>query len=252
MPTIRIPTPLRQFTGGQAEVSAAGTTVGEALLDLTAQHPSLRQHLYGDSGELRSFVNVFLNQSDIRELQGAGTALKEDDRLMIVPSIAGGSAAALPKVDHSALRANQSFIIGLLLLAFVFNLAWLVVGVAAVMLVGTLVLRGPGFGPLYRRALKPLGWVKPDVIPDHPEPHLFAQGFGGVVLALAGAALLLGLPLAGWALAWLVIALAALNLFAGLCVGCLMYYWLNRLGVPGFAAEPLPGTFPGMRPPRPE
>jgi adenylyltransferase/sulfurtransferase len=94
MPTIRIPTPLRQYAKGQAEVTVSGATVGEALTDLTAQHPGLRQHLYGDTGQLRSFVNVFLNQSDIRELQGAGTALKEGDRLMIVPSIAGGSGEA--------------------------------------------------------------------------------------------------------------------------------------------------------------
>lgn len=90
MATIRIPTPLRQYAGGQAEVGVSGATVGDALTDLTGKFPSLRQHLYGDSGQLRSFVNVFLNQSDIRELQGAETALKESDRLMIVPSIAGG------------------------------------------------------------------------------------------------------------------------------------------------------------------
>jgi adenylyltransferase/sulfurtransferase len=93
MPTIRIPTPLRQYAGGQSEVQVSGTTVGAALNDLTGQYPSLRQHLYGDTGQLRSFVNVFLNQSDIRELQGPDTALQESDRLMIVPSIAGGDTS---------------------------------------------------------------------------------------------------------------------------------------------------------------
>ena len=90
MPTIRIPTPLRPYAGGQAEVAVSGGTVGAALGDLTARHPGLRQHLYSDGGELRSFVNVFLNQSDIREMKGADTPLAENDRLMIIPSIAGG------------------------------------------------------------------------------------------------------------------------------------------------------------------
>ena len=94
MPTIRIPTPLRPYAGGQVEVTVAGATVAAALGDLTARYPTLRQHLYGDAGQLRSFVNVFLNQSDIHDLNGVDTPLSEVDRLMIVPSIAGGIQAA--------------------------------------------------------------------------------------------------------------------------------------------------------------
>lgn len=94
MPTIRIPTPLRPYADGRAEVSIAGSTVGKALDALTTHYPSLRQHLYGDTGELRSFVNIYLNQSDIRELSGVDTPLNEADRLMIVPSIAGGAPLA--------------------------------------------------------------------------------------------------------------------------------------------------------------
>ncbi|MCC6188660.1 MAG: MoaD/ThiS family protein [Anaerolineales bacterium] len=90
MATIRIPTPLRSYTGSQAEVSVTGDTVGAALNDLTRQHPALRQHLYADSGELRAFVNVFLNEEDVRHIRGADTPVKKQDRLMIVPSIAGG------------------------------------------------------------------------------------------------------------------------------------------------------------------
>jgi hypothetical protein len=90
--------------------------------------------------------------------------------------------------------------------------------------------------------------VKPDVLADNPEPHRFAQGFGAVVLAAGAIALFAGLPLLGWSLVWLVIALAALNLFAGFCAGCAVYYWLNRLNVPGFVQSPPEGTFPGMRP----
>ena len=90
MPTIRIPTPLRQFTGGNSEVPVSGYTVNAALSDLAARHPDLRKHLYGDNGELRAFVNVFLGQDDVRHLQGVNTALKENDQLRIVPSVAGG------------------------------------------------------------------------------------------------------------------------------------------------------------------
>jgi len=90
MATIRIPTPLRSYTGGHAEVTLAGANVGAALNDLTAQHPALKQHLYSNAGELRAFVNIFLNDEDIRYGQGIDTPLKDTDRLMIVPSIAGG------------------------------------------------------------------------------------------------------------------------------------------------------------------
>jgi hypothetical protein len=81
--------------------------------------------------------------------------------------------------------------------------------------------------------------VTPRVIVDNPEPHRFAQGLGGVFVALAVAALLLGQPLAGWILVWLVIVLAALNLFLNFCAGCFLYYQLNRLGMPGFDSGPL-------------
>ncbi|MBM4423364.1 MAG: MoaD/ThiS family protein [Chloroflexi bacterium] len=91
MATIRIPTPLRPYAGGNAEVPVSGNTVGAALNDLTARHPDLRKHLYTDSGELRAFVNVFLGQEDVRHMQGENTALKENDQLRIVPSVAGGA-----------------------------------------------------------------------------------------------------------------------------------------------------------------
>ncbi len=138
------------------------------------------------------------------------------------------------KVDHSALCTNQAFIIGLLLIAFIVDAKWLVTFVAAVMLVGTFLPKLSLFKAVYVYILKPRGLVKPDVKADNPEPHLFAQGVGGSFLTAATIAFALAAPLVGWVLTWIVIGLASLNLFAGICVGCLMYYWFNRLGVPGF------------------
>lgn len=89
MPTFRIPTPLRPYSGGQNNVPVEGETVGEALSDLTTQYPDLRQHLY-NGNELRSFVNIYLNKEDIRFGDGPATAIAEGDTLLIVPSIAGG------------------------------------------------------------------------------------------------------------------------------------------------------------------
>jgi hypothetical protein len=155
--------------------------------------------------------------------------------------------APLSKVDHSALRTNQAMIIGLSLLGYIFDMPVLAGFVGIVMAVGTLVKR-PGFGAVYSKLLRPLGLVRPDILEDNPEPHRFAQGFGSVVILTGTIALMLGSDLLGWLLVWFVIALAALNLFAGFCVGCAMYYWLNRMSVPGFVKSPPPGTLPGMRP----
>src|SRR2546422_4321891 len=92
MPKILIPTPLRQYTGKQDTVQVKGGTVGEALTELTTQHHDLRRNLYNDEGRLRSFVNVYLNDEDIRYLSKEATPVKESDTISIVPSIAGGSA----------------------------------------------------------------------------------------------------------------------------------------------------------------
>ncbi len=156
-------------------------------------------------------------------------------------------ADSLEKIDHSALKVNQAVIILLLIAGFVADLPWLVAAVALIMLAGTAIAR-PGFFPVYLWLLRPLGLVKPEVLSDNPEPHRFAQGFGGIVAALSATALFLGGEVLGWALAWLVVALAALNLLVGFCAGCAVYYWLNRLGVPGFSKNAPSGTPPGMRP----
>jgi adenylyltransferase/sulfurtransferase len=88
---IHIPTPLRQYAGKQPTVDVRAATVREALAQLTTQHPDLKRHLYTDDGKLRAFVNVYLNDEDIRYLDGKENApVKESDNLSIIPSIAGG------------------------------------------------------------------------------------------------------------------------------------------------------------------
>ena len=89
MAKIRIPTPLRAFTDGAADIDVAGDTVGEALTDLVDQHPELRAHLFNED-ELRSFVNIFIGDEDIRFLQGLDTEIEATESLRIIPSIAGG------------------------------------------------------------------------------------------------------------------------------------------------------------------
>lgn len=90
MPKILIPTPLRQFADKKDAVEVEGTTVGEALNALTAAHPDIKKNLFTDEGKLRSFVNVYVNDEDIRFLEKDKTALTAGDTISIVPSIAGG------------------------------------------------------------------------------------------------------------------------------------------------------------------
>ena len=92
MSKIHIPTPLRQYVGKQASVEVQGKTVAEAMTALVARHPDLRRHLYTEDGKLRAFVNLYVNDEDIRYLQKEATALNEGDNISIVPSIAGGAA----------------------------------------------------------------------------------------------------------------------------------------------------------------
>jgi len=89
MASIRIPTPLRAYTDGESSIDVDGGTVGDALNNLVAQHPDLKPHLFNDS-ELRSFVNIFIDDEDIRFLQGLETEIESGDKLRIIPSIAGG------------------------------------------------------------------------------------------------------------------------------------------------------------------
>ena len=87
---VRIPTPLRSITKGSAEVQTKGGTVDDVMHDLERQFPGLRDRLVDDSGELRRFINLYVNEEDVRFLQGRTTLLKDGDTVSIVPAIAGG------------------------------------------------------------------------------------------------------------------------------------------------------------------
>src|SRR5687768_8918347 len=104
--TIHIPTPLRPFTDKKESVEVSGATVGDLLKDLTTRHDGLRKHLYTDEGRLRNFVNVYLNDEDIRYLQKEQTPVKPGDSLSIVPSVAGG-APSVEAPDATELSAEE-------------------------------------------------------------------------------------------------------------------------------------------------
>jgi len=140
-------------------------------------------------------------------------------------------ASSFSRVDYTALKVNQSFIIGLLILAFLLDAVWLVAFVGLVMLVGTVWPQAGLFKRIYRDLLKPAGLLKADPRPDTPAPHLFAQGVGALVLSVAVLAFVTGGVVAGWLLTALVIVLAAINLFVGFCAGCFIYFQLARRGI---------------------
>src|SRR5919201_2967104 len=99
---IHIPTPLRPFTDKNESVEVNGATVGELLADLTKKYEGLRKHLYADDGRLRNFVNVYLNDEDIRYLQKEKTPVKPGDSLSIVPSVAGGAPTTAEETRKGA------------------------------------------------------------------------------------------------------------------------------------------------------
>jgi molybdopterin/thiamine biosynthesis adenylyltransferase/rhodanese-related sulfurtransferase/molybdopterin converting factor small subunit len=98
--TIAIPTPLRQFAGGQSEIQVEARTAGEALDQLTSTHVELRRHLFNDQNSLRNFVNIYVNDEDIRHTNGPDTPVKEGDTILIVPSIAGGAVPQIANMRH--------------------------------------------------------------------------------------------------------------------------------------------------------
>ena len=92
MSTVRIPPVLRQHTNGSTEVELTGSTVGEILNGLVAKHPDTSSQLFSEAGDLNRFVNVYLNDEDVRVLDGLETAVKDADTVMILPAMAGGAS----------------------------------------------------------------------------------------------------------------------------------------------------------------
>jgi adenylyltransferase/sulfurtransferase len=90
MTVLRIPTPLRPYADGVDQIEVQAETVSAAMTELIETYPALQKHLFTEEGELRGYVNLFLNEEDIRQLDGVATKLSAGDRLMIIPSIAGG------------------------------------------------------------------------------------------------------------------------------------------------------------------
>lgn len=107
MTVLRIPTPLRAYTGGQSEVNVSGATIAEALTDLTAQFPAIKPHLFNEGGDLRPFVNLFVGEHNIKDLQGVDTPIKDGDKVMLIPSIAGGIAPS-PTLPRQAGKGAKS------------------------------------------------------------------------------------------------------------------------------------------------
>jgi hypothetical protein len=137
-----------------------------------------------------------------------------------------------PVVDATALRVNQSLIVAFVVLAFILGGGagpWLMLFVAASLALGA---TWPGHGPFqlfYRYGLRRSGLLQPHPRPDEPGPHRFAQAVGGSFLLIAAIFLFAGVTVAGWLLAWFVVALALVNLLFGFCAGCFAYYQFQRL-----------------------
>ena len=133
------------------------------------------------------------------------------------------------RLDRTALRVNQALIITILTVGYVLDQRWLVAFVFAVMAIGTAFPAAALFQRIYRDILRPAGLLKPDLHDEDAAPHRFAQGLGAAVLLAATVALFAGAQVIGWGLAFVVIALAAINLIFGFCAGCFVYFQLQRL-----------------------
>ena len=138
---------------------------------------------------------------------------------------------ARTQVDHNAIKFGQVTIVLVVAIAWLFDLVWLIPLLAAALLANVAL---PVWGPIrlaYRYVILPLRIVRPNLVPDEPAPHRFAQGVGGVLLVAAAAALYGGVAAVGWVLAALVAVLAAVNVLGNFCAGCFLFYRLRRAGL---------------------
>ena len=137
----------------------------------------------------------------------------------------------IKKVDTTALRFNQGAIITFALLGFIFNQPYLILFVGLVLALGTLLPTGALFKQVYHKLLKPAGLLKAMIIDDDPIPHQFSQGVGALFLLSSSLLLFLDNQGLGWALAWIVIILAGVNLLFNFCAGCFLYFQLDKAGL---------------------
>lgn len=156
------------------------------------------------------------------------------------------------KVDHAAIKTGQLGAVAVLVAAFVMGRWELVAVLAGVFLVSAV---APAWGPfavIYRWLLKPLGLVKPDWRTDNLQPHQFGQAVGAVSAALSATLIYVGHGIPGWMLLWILIGLTVVS-YMGWCIGCFIYYQLNRFGLGGFfrfgptETGKVLGTHPGKR-----
>ena len=152
------------------------------------------------------------------------------------------STTSTRRVDQSGLKVGQVITIITLLISFIISSPLLVALVAIAQLLGGINSPYAPYRLIYQKLLKPAGIVKPNVIPDNPEPHQFAMLVGAIFNGVGAALIWLGIPVAGWVLVWVVIALANLNFWLNFCLGCWMYYQFHKLGIPGFTQAPLSGS----------
>ena len=136
------------------------------------------------------------------------------------------------KLDRSSIKFNQGAIVVLVSMAFLLNLNWLVALVSIIMLIGTIFPKAGLFKLTYLYIFKPLGIIKPYIVKEPNAPHLFAQGMGAIVIAVAFSLLnFTNQNFIGWFLSLVVVALAFINLTTNFCAGCFIYYQLNKIGI---------------------
>lgn len=155
------------------------------------------------------------------------------------------------EVDHSAIKTGQLLSIATLTAAYILEWWEPVAVLAVIFLITSVFFEWGPFAIVYRLLLKPLGLVKPDLRVDNVQPHRFGQAVGAVSAALAAAALYFNYATRGWALVWMLIALTGVS-FMGWCIGCFIYYQINRFGLGGFFGHSPTDSrvVPGARPRR--
>ena len=143
------------------------------------------------------------------------------------------------KIDHTGLKTGQALTISLLIIAFVLNIWPIVTFVAIAQLFGGLALPFAPYKLIYQHIVKSSGLVKPNPIPDNPEPHRFSMLIGALFNGAATLLFLANISIIAWILVAIVVILANVNFWLNFCLGCWFYYRLNRLGIPGFTQAPI-------------